>query len=231
MMARSFAGSGGVLASSSAPISRKNSGPSTPGVRTHRHLAGAALRLSKPCDTAADEDGVTGPDFDYFAVNGERHDAGQPINRLVPIAMIVRYRHASNGWAGHFKHVQTAASIMLAAQKTQLERTDADVFGHGAPLLRIGAGRSRRPTLLATKIFAGCSSPEAGHSSYNLDVDSLRFTYSREDCHVSVRASLQLHRSRCADHQGRAQATSGCKGAGQKTWCRRQSQLSRHRTA
>src|SRR5260370_15351665 len=99
-------------------------------------------------DTAPDEDRVAGPDFDHLAVDGECHDAGKPIDRLVPIAMIVRYRHASSGRAGHFEHVQTAGAIMLAAQETQLERTDADVFGHGC--LSCGwepAGRAARRIL------------------------------------------------------------------------------------
>jgi len=48
MMVRIFVGSGGVLAASAALISRKYSGPSTPGVRTHRHLAKTAPRLSNP---------------------------------------------------------------------------------------------------------------------------------------------------------------------------------------
>src|SRR2546428_13775096 len=126
MMARISAGSGGVLTARSALISRKYSGSSTPGVRTHRHLAGVALRLSNRELPATNEYGVSGANFDHLAVNGPCHDAGKPINRLVPIAMIVRHRHVRIGWASHFKHVQTAGSIMLAAQKTKLNRTDAN---------------------------------------------------------------------------------------------------------
>src|SRR6266566_4379658 len=53
---------------------------------------------------------------------------------------------------------------------------------------------------------------------HNPDVDPVRFTYSGEDCHVRVHASLQLHRSRRADHQGSAPTPSGRKGVGQKAW-------------
>src|SRR6266849_719150 len=117
---------------------------------------GSSAAVVEPVnDAATDEDCVTGPDFDHLAVDGECHDAGKSINRLVPIAMIVRYRHASTGWAGHFEHVQTAGAIMLAAQETQLERTDADVFGHGCLSCGWEPGRSRRAGLGRTEVPMG----------------------------------------------------------------------------
>src|SRR3712207_4880081 len=68
-------------------------------------------------------------------VYGERDRAGQAINGLVPIAMVMRHRHLPGRRDRHLEHIQAVASVMAAEQEAQLQRADADHLSHKMPPL------------------------------------------------------------------------------------------------
>jgi hypothetical protein len=87
-----------------------------------------------------DEDTVAWANIDRYAVNCEGRDAFEPVDALVPIAVIMGHRHVRAGLATHLEHVEAAAGFVLALQEAKGDGPAAnDLWHHKDPFFLASA--------------------------------------------------------------------------------------------
>lgn len=83
-----------------------------------KHFRNRLRLVDEPVDnTSRDEEIISWPDLDALAGDRPSDDALKTVDRFFPVTVMVRDRHTGVWRDHHLKHIESAARVILGAQK------------------------------------------------------------------------------------------------------------------